>query len=498
MDEKANNKEQSDQQFDYQAKFNSRKALGSLLNTCYHRIKPYRFYALVSILVLVSYFVVFKLLQSETVYNSTLRHITLNYVNNSGEITLEPVPYTQITSHGLDNWDARHYRTIRDNGYLSPDDGFLYLYAFFPLFPYIWKLTGLDAFGIIIVNFLMFSLSLMVLFSLYYNLGDGSSIKKYLMLFCIPLLVVFFMPYTEATFFITLSIAFYGIIKNNYYIYFIGMFAAAMTRSVIVILIISFFLTYFLFLLRYKNYTYLSLDFVKKIAPAILGTLAVVFLQYVSGSQKLFVFIDALQTWDNKFRFPRNLTDWSHESFSIAVVIVSIMVLVLAKLGYSTFRNGLSKSHKVDGSFFKSDDFSKSLLFYFSLIYTAGVFLTIFLFKGGSLNGIPRYVLCSPSFFIIIFATAKTLQWKFSKQKTGFFIGLTVFSTMLITTSYSGPINFSDFGMVLFLLFLWLWYFFDTTSAKVRLTLLIVLIVASVVWNTFLFNNFLVNGWIFT
>src|ERR1051325_1153864 len=51
------------------------------------------------------------------------------------------------------NWDSQHYFSIVQNGYQS------YSTAFFPLFPLSWKLMGLPAFAISIVNGIIFIFS---------------------------------------------------------------------------------------------------------------------------------------------------------------------------------------------------------------------------------------------------------------------------------------------------------------------------------------------------
>src|SRR6266581_636352 len=58
----------------------------------------------------------------------------------------------------LCNWDANWYCRIKETGYyyIEGQQGTM---AFFPLFPFVWKLTMLNATGISLLNLLIFSVS---------------------------------------------------------------------------------------------------------------------------------------------------------------------------------------------------------------------------------------------------------------------------------------------------------------------------------------------------
>ena len=103
------------------------------------------------------------LFQNKTFYDATIgKHIRqIQKVN--GEITAPDKAFEKVTNENLIRWDAEHFLFIRNNHYDQTKVGD-YIFAFFPLFPLIWELTGLSAVGISIFNFLLFVLSLIILF----------------------------------------------------------------------------------------------------------------------------------------------------------------------------------------------------------------------------------------------------------------------------------------------------------------------------------------------
>ncbi len=97
----------------------------------------------------------------------------------------------------LTAWDAHFYKFIVDNGYKSPLEPAHM--AFFPLFPFIWKLSHVGVWGICVVNIVLFAIGFSVLSGLF----KLNSQNKILWL-SIPAIYFTFIPYTEALFFLLL------------------------------------------------------------------------------------------------------------------------------------------------------------------------------------------------------------------------------------------------------------------------------------------------------
>ena len=127
---------------------------------------------------------------------------------------------TNITS-----FDAYWYQNIKNNGYqyawFQPSNS-----AFFPLFPYTWKILYFNSLAICCLNFLFF-ISGIGLLKHYFQF----STSKLLLYLSFPTCIFFFLPYSEAFFFLFSSIFLVGLKKNNQKIIFIGILLASLTRA---------------------------------------------------------------------------------------------------------------------------------------------------------------------------------------------------------------------------------------------------------------------------
>jgi len=200
------------------------------------------FISLSKVLVIsVTSFVLFFSLHFFLQYDTPISSKISNYEHVDGKITKHKHPYTTIDSEHLLHWDAAHYHRISRDGY-SEDS--LWLFAFFPLFPLIWKATMLPPVGIILLNYILFIFSLVLLWRTF------SKEKNYtvlLFLLNLPIIAPFVIPYTESLFFFGITLALFGFAKDKYWIYFAGALVTAMTRSAITIILLSLLTTEALF-----------------------------------------------------------------------------------------------------------------------------------------------------------------------------------------------------------------------------------------------------------
>ncbi|WP_345213292.1 hypothetical protein [Mucilaginibacter gynuensis] len=128
-------------------------------------------------------------------------------------------------------FDAKYYLSIRNNGYtFLPEQGCSL--AFFPLFPYVWKITVLQPLGISIFNSLLFYVS-------FYLLICRKQISPGIILILIsaPSFVFFMLPYSEAFFFFFGTLLLNGLEKKNKLLTIIGIFGCSLVKPVTVLFV---------------------------------------------------------------------------------------------------------------------------------------------------------------------------------------------------------------------------------------------------------------------
>lgn len=442
-------------------------------------------------LILVSlalFFSVHLILQFDSFVANNLR----NYEFADGEISKIKKPFDKITNENLLHWDAVHYHKISETGYEKES---LYLYAFFPLFPLLWKATMLPPTGIIVLNYLLFLISVVLL---WHHFSESKNYWILLLLLNLPFITPFVIPYTEALFFISITLALLGFLKGNYWLYFVGALLTAMTRSAITIVFLSVVATEGLFLLKNKNLKQTLTRFVGALLPLILGTFLVLIYQKLSGADSLFTYVDAIKTWDRKLGISTGLRDWSQEGFGLNVATIAfaipMAILILVENVWNTLK-------KQPIRLISNNTTSKKehYLVVLSAVYTMGMFLTNILFQGGSINGLFRYVLCTPFFFVLLLYFIKSKPLLNFESKLIFFCCVLFFGIFIMSmTGYSASWGFSDMGFVLFMLSMGLFLFNDFRGSIKQQIPLLILIFLNVFWNTYMFNIFVCNGWIFT
>ncbi len=452
--------------------------------------------ASVSILMLVATF--YLLLQNKQVYDATLGHITKNYRNNGNSIYKDHVPYEQFAEKKMYRWDAALYRKIADNGYSIQAAGGDYIFAFFPLFPFLWKLSGLNAIQISLANYFFFAASLVIL-TLLFTRKDAKQRWRYLVVLTgIPMLVVFLVPYTEGLFMITMTLALYGILRNRYVLYFTCALLASMTRQSVSVLILAFFFTELYFFFRHRSFINSMISWSLKILPIVIGTAIVSVIQLMYKSNHLLKFIEVEKYWGYKLQWPGIFTDWAHEQFCTNLPLVTIVLPLLTLfVAYTAVKNLLSKSDKpVHNYQIIHENASSEYLCILSVIYIIGIILTILFFRGGSLNGLSRYVFCTPFFVIFLFMMAEKVSYLNYITRIAPFSATVILSMLAFkVSSYSASWNFSDLG---FFLFFFQTAFFIFTKMISNNWAVAVFAFLTALWTSYLFSMFVSNAWIIT
>jgi hypothetical protein len=272
-------------------------------------------------------------------------------------------------------WDASNYNYIRENGYSGDKT------AFFPLFPLVWKWLSLGPYGIVLLNAALFFLS-------FYWLLKNLNIKKLeeiILYLTIPSFIFFFLPYSEALFFLWSSIILIGLSKHKNYLVYLGLFFATISRPAFTIFIPALIITELIAPNRIKS--------LQKIGAYVLisgiGVLCVGVIQYADTGE-WFKFFSAQKNWGNEPQVPKlPLTSWS-DGFIIRTDAFAFLIGILSGVFLSALLLRLR--------WLKNIKPPKEVIF--SLAYIGGITLSVLIFRGGSLFSLNRFILATP--FIIV------------------------------------------------------------------------------------------------
>ena len=201
------------------------------------------------------------------------------------------------SERNLVNWDAQWYEIIKNKGYeyywyMASDS------AFFPLFPYLWKLLHFNSIGISLFNLLLFGISVSLLVKHFLF-----EVPKVLMYISLPSCVFFFLPYSESLFFFFSTLFLIGLKSGNTKLIVLGLFFCSLTRATAM-----FFIPSIILMEVFSSEKFLDkkslLNIVLYSVIAILGLAAVVIFQY-SQTYTWFAFAkQQINFWGHYFRWP--------------------------------------------------------------------------------------------------------------------------------------------------------------------------------------------------
>jgi hypothetical protein len=282
-----------------------------------------------------------------------------------------------FNSHSLLNWDAQHYYKITTEGYDYTRT------AFFPLFPLIWKYSGLGLLAISVFNGLLFLGSFAWLSSLY-----KINWKLLLIIASVPSFIFFFVPYTESVFFAGSVLLLTGYKKADYRFVFVGLLVASFARPAASVFLPAIIL---LEILTRTSTT----DAAKKIslstAALVLGMVAAFAVhRYFTGNWLGFFEVQQ-NVWENRLQIPSlPLRSWA----GIKIVILdgtALFVCLLSAWQLLKWFIPNLKSFKINQE--------KGLVF--SLFYLTGIGLLVLLYRDGSLFSLNRFSFAT-AFFVVV------------------------------------------------------------------------------------------------
>ena len=425
-------------------------------------------------------------LQNERIYRP-LSGVIKTYNKNVDEngnknLWLDKKPFAKITPERTIVWDADHYNRIRESVYDSDIDRWAN-YAFFPLFPLVWKVTGLNGLGICFFNWIVFSLGILFFFFFFRNKIDKWA---FFLILLIPMNVIYMIPYTESLFFLCIACGLYGIIKDNYALYFFGFLFASMTKSSAAIFFAIFTCAEIVAYIRSRTWKQSLINYLKRLLPIIVGVLFVMIIQKLNGSPRWFFFIEAQKFWGKYLSLPTlPFSDWSQEGRSVTNPFLIMYFLPCVVVIIREFLLSFKRQTKLD---FSTWEYAK----YICLLYLAGNIFIAMLTQHGSLNSLARYMLCTPFFVFLLLDTLRCDREKMW-QLLYIIIGI---ATTIICLSYFSQSN--GIGIYFVMLGSLLVFFHRYFPKKLLYISIFIIIFANIFWTAYMFNCFICDAWIFT
>jgi len=372
-----------------------------------------------------------------------------------------------FTAQNFLNWDAEHYCWIANYGYKD------FRVAFFPLFPLIWKVTSLSIYGIVLFNAMLF------LFSFYFLLKIlVISPLEIILYLSIPSFCFFILPYTESVFFASSVILLIGLKNKKTGLVLLGLFLSTLARPAFTIFIPALIIAE---LLCEKTDKKLFLRILSYVLTTLLGLLLVGFIQhYYTG--KWFEFFEAQKGWGNKLQVPNfPLTSWAGGL---------IVRLDGAAMLFGTVAGFIMCLYIFKAKIIRHVNISKEVVF--SLCYVAGITLTVFLFRGGSLFSLNRFVFAVP-FIVVAFNFYFTQKIFFTKKQM--LIGFLLI--FIFWLSFGSYVHIQTLLKFLFLsIYLFLLIALKSNNEIFSKVSLILFIFINVVFQFTFFIRFLNGDWV--
>jgi hypothetical protein len=126
------------------------------------------------------------------------------------------------------------------------------------------------------------------------------------------------------------------------------------------------------------------------------------------------------------------------------------------------------------------------------IVFLIGNVFTALFTQHGGLYSLARYLLATPFFVFLLFDTLNRDR-KIVFQMVYLLIGLIA---VFICKDYFSKVDF--FGTYLVLITSVIVFFYRKFKTKILYPLLLIIILLNVFWNSYMFNCFLLDSWIFT
>lgn len=297
---------------------------------------------------------------------------------------------TNVPNHeNLALWDGGWYKSICQQGYVhgnGPSNT-----GFFILFPIIWKFSHLGTWGICLLNVLLLATGFAILAKIY-----DTDVHQQLIWLSTPSFFFFFVAYSEALFFLLMTMCLYGIKFNKKWLIWIGLFLSSLTRATAVSFISSLLIMELLGNDRRNWLQSIKTYLVDYALPLLLGLGTFIWYQHSVTGIWFEYFKQQSSHWDRKFAIPLlpfgstegNRTIWlSALAFFVTLIAIISLIILIVKW--------ITKNIKQD----------KLLVLSFCYLISA-LFLSIFFNPRWSgttdVMGLHRYALVTPFFIVFL------------------------------------------------------------------------------------------------
>jgi|GEM_PF-727049 len=292
----------------------------------------------------------------------------------------------------LFHWDAGVYLNIAKNGYTYPDPKANNTGCYI-LFPLIWRWLHVGVKGICIINYLFFSLGFAFLTQLY----KISTLEKILWL-SMPAVYVMFIPYTEAIFFLLITLVFYGIKVHNKWLVWICLFLAALTKATSIFLIPAMLVMELVANTNVKWYKALYAYFINYALPLIAGIALFIWYQYHSVHIWFAYFIQQAEYEGHKYNMPKLPFSSMEGARNIWISAIAVFCCVISVIYAVTICIRWLFKNKQE-----PDKLLVLSLVYFAITLYKNIFYNPTWGTGSTLTiGIFRYVFATPFFYIFL------------------------------------------------------------------------------------------------
>lgn len=291
------------------------------------------------------------------------------------------------SANALCGWDCGWYKSIFDNGYVFIQ-GQQNNTVFPPLFPYLWRLTGVGLFKISIINFSAFTVGMYMLFKTF-----KFDIKLQFLALSSVSLFFCHIPYSEALFFLFISIALVGYRKENFLYLFIGIYFAGLTRSALMLFIPMAICVELVMQEGRRSIKYFAVF----LASSLLSLVTYMYILWATTGHA-FANFETTEHWGRSFYFPKiPFTTW--DSFRLiwldGTALVFSLVAIVFGISIFILRKKLT--------FFLKREFLLSVA-YIGSISLISLFLTGYDAGGGTtMFNDNRYIFATPFFTIFLY-----------------------------------------------------------------------------------------------
>lgn len=298
------------------------------------------------------------------------------------------------TEEGIMRWDTGWYQSIRDLGYIYREQAQSNV-AFFPMMPYVWRLTGLSSLGISVFNMVAGGVGVALLAS-----ALQCTRRQGLLLASVPLLMFMLVPYTEALFYLFGAVLLTGLHRSRLSLVLLGLLGCCLTRAAA-----TFFVPALVFAelvgwldtgMRHTRVSGRHLFLGLLVIALSVGS--VMWLQHAHTGEWL-GFYKTQRHWNHAWRFPRlplhttaGINMLWLDGISISVALASILAG-----GYLVLR-------RLPGGAAKRANAPVSKAVLFSLVYCGCVGIFTVFQQDGDLANSSRYVLGTPFFAVLLWA----------------------------------------------------------------------------------------------